>query len=301
MVYLVDTSSNTKKNGGTLTMCKQDATTMMWEPKRDYPQMLNLCNQAGTGNVVSVNKSTFLRHDDDASSLTNTNTRRTVALFYAVAKTAGTTIRVSIKEQVDKTCEKLLQKQKIVNVKVGFFVDDTLKLLLQNCTNQSVFAVPTLSNLDWKLKDFPPNINYIHIIPFREFNSWSDSCVNQILKSNHQKHKDEWVGTESYTCDLIRNELNDNNCSSFHELNYYSYTKNQINEMITKNYPGHIVMYEYISTNEMFTYFLPMVGLKTIPLKNHNKRHYKGSCPPDVLESFHSCFDHKLTNQMNLT
>jgi hypothetical protein len=177
-IFLLDTRAVDGGNSDTTrssSLCEQSAASLGWSLEGTYEQMLQECDRTGIRKGVDA-KSFFTPQIEQQ--------RRLVMLSHAIPKTAGTTVRNSIFKVIKGKCRGKYSHLKATHFGPGFENAEDLQQLLVNCSSQQTFAV----NRPHQFKPLPNDI-YIHVVPFRPYNEWSRSAMNQVVKWNYLKHK----------------------------------------------------------------------------------------------------------------
>ena len=207
---------------------------------------------------------------------------RKLMLWHAVPKTGGTTTRKAIFNHINTTCPSAGH----AGTQAGAFshVSD-LSDLVSGCTDTTYFGLGGRQKFvrEQHLPGLPRTKIY-HLVAFREFQSYAESAINQIVKANGIEH-----------CPLILSRLI-NHCQTTAELSFEQYSKNIIKHLMDGNPDDVIILYNFEDTDLFFRELAKQLSVQELPfgVDRLNTEHSNETCNSNVLNHFLFCFEDKL-------
>lgn len=207
---------------------------------------------------------------------------RKLVLLHAVPKTTGITTRRAIFNHINKTCPSAGH----AGTQSGAFshVSD-LSNLVSKCSDTTYFGLGGRQKFirEIHIPDLP-NIQIYHLIAFRQFRSYAESAINQIVKTNGIDH-----------CPLIMSRL-DNRCESLAELSFEQYSKNKLKSLMDSKPDDIILLYNYEDTDVFFKKLAEHFSVEELLFSEGrlNTEHSIATCNSTVLNLFFSCFEDNL-------
>lgn len=219
--------------------------------------------------------------------------RQKTLLIHQVPKTASTSQR-KILERNRRDCPEDDQKQPDTTC-------TRTPRLMQTCPQLGTFLYWTQSSASksstrqcFDYIQYDPrlaNRQYLHAIPFRNFNEWAGSALNQIAK--RQKN----TGRLHAECEKLANMFSPSLClAGVNELSFQRYSKTVLRFVLAETPPSDpIFLYNYADSSDyIMDGLLQQLGQEPMQLEHANIQHTKETCPEEILAEFHDCFDHKL-------
>ena len=248
-----------------------------------------------------------------STSLDDENTERVDGVMpkkfviHCLPKTASTTLRMACRKHLREDCGGL--ELPLKQDPFGYRLIDDFFTAVNNCPEIDHFCVQggddsmTIINHEEKANsqedgEEPTPFHFIHMVPFRNFDSWVESAVKQVFVIDGD-------------CDRI-GQLLDHKCLGYREMYMELYPKIVL-ALLTgmgfnandKGLTGegmsqhHIVLYNYQDTDAIMVETSRYFGIE--PLARTDKQakaeRDEGTCPAHISEKFHECHDETLMTQ----
>lgn len=110
--------------------------------------------------------------------------KRIAVIFHTSPKTGSSTLRKACMENLNTTCGIPLKEGKDKQPQ-GYRSPSVLSMTIQNCTSTQHFCVKEQSVA--MLSPLRPTIEFMHMFPFRHYNEWVVSALNQISFRDGEK------------------------------------------------------------------------------------------------------------------
>ena len=272
-----------------LEFCQVAFGKLHWTFNSTYHDLWSQCLQHGK--LVR-----FLRDVVD-------HTKKKVTIVHAVTKTGSTSVRLNVIGKMRRhDCDPFYQAQ---GGRPVLQRCESIPNLTSSCQTPPVEIVmfgPRQNDLAYPQACFDyssswPQLEqthqFIHTIAYRDFYEWAHSAMNHVVKS-HAEYVPE-------VCDNFRRRFA--KCwSGRMELDFYKYTKNVLRTTLqeassssSSSSQQPILLHHYRSSTVLQTVVRERMGLEPLNMTaERNSRHINLTCPDDILQSFHACFDHLL-------
>ena len=258
-IFLFDASTKS------LRSVDMEDLSQYWKSNTTYGDLLKLSSP------TNIRPRQALRLQGPRRNATNT---RTIILSHAVPKTAGTTVRAAIFKHIRDTCP---SAGDAANQSGAFSSISTMQSLMINCTTTTNYALaghltfPAINDDD---------LTFVHTVAFRNYEEWSRSALNQIVK---------WGGLDK--CNVVRDHLS--KCDDYRELSHHQYSKVQLERIHRQSLSRNdiVIVYDYKDTTLFQSQVRAQLKLPPLSLKNHNTQHSDEMCHPEVLEMFYKCHE----------
>ena len=225
-------------------------------------------------------------------------------VVHCLPKTASTTLRMACRSHLWKDCEALELPKK--QDPFGYRQVDDFFTAIRHCPEIDHFCVQggddtmTIINHEAKQeeKDSSPPLHFIHMVPFRNFDTWVESAVKQVFVIDG-------------SCDRI-GQLLDHNCLGYREMYMQLYPKIVL-ALLTgmgfnandKGLTGegrsqhHIVLYNYQDTDVIMVETSKYFGIEPLAQTDEQAKadRDEGTCPGHIADKFHECHDETLMTQ----
>lgn len=249
-----------------------------------------------------------------STSLQNENAERAENVMpkkfviHCLPKTASTTLRKACRRHLWTNCEALELPMK--QDPFGFRQIDDFFTAVRYCPEIDHFCVQggddmmTIINHEEKAESeqegegesYP--LHFIHMVPFRNFDSWVESAVKQVFVIDG-------------SCDRV-GQLLDHNCLGYREMYMELYPKIAL-ALLTgmgfnandKGLTGegksqhHIVLYNYQDTDVIIAETSRYFGIEPLARTDEQAKANRGegTCPARISDKFHECHDETLMTQ----
>lgn len=274
IVFLLDASDPEEPR-----FCQIAFGNLLWTSSTSYSDLMTNCLSDGEELLLSD----FVAQDS----------RKIMTIAHEVSKTGSTSVRLQIFSKLRECDSPEAQKDH-----PGFFHCHSIPDMMATCPDiQSFMFAPTVE-LDYPGPCFdysPWNLEedhqFIHTIAFREFSEWAHSAMNQVIKEYMILNPQ---GNYNTVCESFREQFTPEKCQGWYELSFVEYTKPVLRSTLRESPESHtILVHHYQNSTFLQTKIRESMGLQPLDMsKELNSHHINLTCPDDILESFHACFDH---------
>ena len=262
----------------------------IWDRETQYDDMLHASKNSSATNTQQETQLRHQLHQDN---------RNITVIFHNSPKTASSTLREACLETQYDTCN-LPLKPPGNHWPEGYRTPKRLTQLFNECPNTHHFCVRGHVNNKKLYTLSYHNRTFLHLFPFRNYDEWVASAMNQISKRDGEE------GCQ-YTLNLVKE------CQPHkYELNFERYTKFILSEFISSyrrvrkrnsdmdvNGHHHVLIYNYLHLDETLTWLHERFG---VPLLAGTAKKMN-TAPPDfepckdaklIMRKFHDCFSESL-------
>ncbi|KAL7463781.1 hypothetical protein ACHAXS_004132 [Conticribra weissflogii] len=286
-IYLSDPKSNRFSRLDFMTLLSH------WGRKTEYPDIWNYAiNRDG---ITTGRRS--VRFMTNSSFPSIPNDKRVVMIFHTSPKTGSSALRKACMETFESICGKAPHRGDKNKQPPGYQSPLVLSKLIRNCTNTHYYCVKQHSVE--MLHNFGKDIEFFHMFPFRNYDEWVFSALEQI------RFRDGEEG-----CQDLKRLLK--KCKPHkYEVDFMKYGKTRLFAFIqvvkdirwsfkVEYSNHHIFLYDYERTDETVKQLSEKLGiphLKGLDKKVNSHGVEKEVCEKEHMlsEMFHGCFSSMLT------
>jgi len=286
-IYLSDPKSNQFSRLDVMTLLRQ------WGRKTEYA---DLWKYAINRDGITTGKSSF-RFVTNSSYPSIPNNKRVVMIFHTSPKTGSSTLRKACMDTFNTTCGSVPHRGSKNKQPPGYQSPSVLSKFIRNCPHTHYYCVKQHSVE--MLHNFGKDMEFIHMFPFRNYDQWVLSALEQI------RFRDGEEG-----CQDVKRLLN--KCKPHkYEVDFMKYGKTRLFAFIqvvkdicwsfNVEYSNHhIFLYDYELTDETVKQLSDKFGiphLKGLDKKVNSHGVKKEVCNDEkkLSEMFHECFSSMLT------
>ena len=227
----------------------------------------------------------------DAILSSSNDSHRSIFILHNHPKMASTTLRRACWENLKSSCNVVSSGRD----PMGYSDPNDLAMLMEQCRNTHHFCV---SGWHYRAGNFPNQtrwnlsssaaipITFLHMFPFRNFNDWAESALKQIF-----------VGHSNEGCREASKRLD--SCNGWLELDFEKYSKRTMAstiEIINFRQRHIFFLYDFREVQPTLALLSHVFNTPMLPYLDmkYKQNRREGSCPREILQKFHDCFDEEL-------